>query len=67
MTDLTVNNYHLPTLVQLLRDAGSPTEGKLPAVAWQVSNILPWEYGHEFLTEAGYKPFQGYPLIKAGV
>jgi hypothetical protein len=64
MFDITVNGYHLPTLAKVIRDMGSPTEGPVAAIAWNISvrASVPAEISAQFLEAAGYEPFQGYPL-----
>ena len=64
MKDITFDGYHLPTLAKVARAAGKPTVGPLAGLIWELSNrdSLPSMIALEFMVEAGYQPFQGYPL-----
>lgn len=66
MRDITFNGWHLPTLAKATKLAGSPTEGGLAHLVWNLSNYtgLPLDDAREFMEEAGYLSFAGYPLTR---
>jgi hypothetical protein len=67
MQDATFNGLHLPTVARIAREMGSPIKGSFAAFLWSLSNreTLPVELATDLMKEAGYKPFCGYPLVKA--
>ena len=56
--------YHLATIAKLCRELGSPTHGDLAALVWRLScdEKIPSDVAREFMRDAGYTPFKGYPL-----
>lgn len=53
-------------LVKFAKDLGTPTEGQFAKYLWEWSNhpLTPSVLAGEVMRQAGYKPFQGYPLEK---
>lgn len=68
MRNLTFEGYHLPTVARIARDLGSPTGDRFAEFLWRLHNspALPVEVAQEFMREAGYEPFKGFPLLKKG-
>lgn len=66
MKDITLNGYHLPTVAAMARKLGSPTDGHLAETIWHISTDerLPEDIAAEFMRDAGYVPFAGYPLTR---
>ncbi len=66
MQDITFNGYHLPTIAQLAKELGSPINGAFAELIWHLSNrdTLPYTIAVEFMEEAGYVAFQGFPLVR---
>lgn len=64
MQNITFNGFHLPTVAKTARELGSPTDSDLAALIWRLSNAasLPVEIATDFMREAGYEPFKGFPL-----
>ena len=64
MQNITYNGYHLPTLAKLAHETGNPTGDALAEIIWRLSNreTLPYRIAEEFMLEAGYVPFVGFPL-----
>jgi hypothetical protein len=68
MQNVTFDGYNLPTLARATRALECPTDGGIAWLVWRISNSdrLPAAIADEFMREAGYVPFQGYPLKLAG-
>ena len=66
MQNITFDGYHLPTLVRLAKELGSPTNDGLAEVIWRLSNrnTMPLKVACDFMSEAGYLPFMGFPLMR---
>jgi hypothetical protein len=66
MQNVIFNGYHLPTLAKLCKELGSPSDGALAEFVWRLSNVdtLPVKIGYEFMAEAGYVPYVGFPLLR---
>jgi hypothetical protein len=64
MQDCVFNGYNLADLARQCRAAGCPTNTALAELVWFLSNraALPVSVGEEFMREAGYIPYQGFPL-----
>jgi len=60
--EITYNGYHLPTLAKIARELGRPTDDKLADIIWHLSNAVPVEVATDFMEQAGYEPFKGFPL-----
>jgi hypothetical protein len=67
MQNITFDGYHLPTLAKLARELGSPTNDALAEFFWTTSNraTLPQPIASEWMREAGYVPFVGFPLKRS--
>lgn len=62
MQNITFNGYHLPTLAKIARELGRPTDDQLAGIIWRLSNSVPVEVATDFMEQAGYEPFKGFPL-----
>jgi len=66
MKEVTFNGFHLPTLARLAHHLGCPIDDSFAEFIWRLSNYdsLPGTVAAEFMKEAGYSPFRGFPLVR---
>jgi ribonuclease HI len=62
--NISLDDYHLPTIAKLCRTLGSPAEGPLAQFVWHLVNtpIFPANILGDFCHSAGYEVGRDYPL-----
>jgi hypothetical protein len=61
--------YGVLDIDAVARDAwerGRPTEGEFAEYLWGASNHIPVADAEQMMRDAGYIPFEGYPLKRSG-
>jgi hypothetical protein len=62
--DISVNGYHLPTLAKVVREMGSPCDGPISTICWNIAVVAGYRSpaARAFLAACGYEATAAYPL-----